>query len=759
MKSKVSIFSSVLGRRILKQSLLYGFILVIIVTGAQIFLEYQREVRQIHARIEQIYASNAQSLSASLWNLDRIQIRSQLHGIMQIPGIRFIKITSNDLEVITDGKLPATEKISREFDLTYNSDNETITLGKLIVNADYQDIYQRLWNSAGLILAGSLFIVAVIIILILYIMNRIVTRPLTEMAATFKDKKTRNFNQSVSVSRDLNNTDQDDEIDVLIEAINEMMAGLKNSHVYLEQQVKERTHELQIERNLFIAGNVVVFKWANKDGWPVEYVSPNVAEVLGYTADDFLGNKVRYTDIIPQQDIERVANEVMLATQSQLKHFTHQPYRVIRKDGKTIWLDDFSTILYDQNNKVRHYLGYVVDVTTRKIAETAIMQAKTEAEQANKAKSEFLSSMSHELRTPMNAILGFSQLIQIKTEDDTTREYIEEITRAGHHLLTLINEILDLSKIESGNLEVSLECVSLNTMLEDCMGLVSTLAEKNQVKIINNISSDADYTMNVDHTRFKQVLLNLLSNAIKYNLPQGSVTLSCTQPSSDRLRIFVADTGAGLNKAQLKKLFSSFERAGAESTGIEGTGIGLVITKRLIEMMGGCIGVDSEPGVGSNFWVEVNVSDRSGLLVAKEKSADDDPVEFQQGSKTILYIEDNPVNQVLVEQIIDTYTSYKLVLASDAPGGLIMAETHSPDMILMDINLPGMDGYEALKCLQENKLTEHIPVIAISANAMKTDLIKGSAAGFRDYLTKPIDIQQLMAAVKKWLKTADSKAV
>lgn len=753
-KTKVSLFTSILGRRVLRLTLLYGILLVIIVTTLQLFLEYQRDTQQIHLRIDEIYKTNADSLANSLWSLDREHISSQLKGILQIPDIRQIKIISNDLEPIILGEAPNDEGIIRKFDLQYVVTNETVQLGNLYISADYSAVYQRLWQKGWLILVGSLFIVTFVSGLMLTIMSIFVTRPLIELATFFQAPKSDKLHQSIKITRTVTKQGGD-EIDVLLTAINQMMSELKHTHDTLEQQVKERTYELQLERNLFIAGNVVVFKWINKDGWPVEYVSPNVADVFGYTAEDFISRKIQYSDLIPEEEIDRVAREVTSATENAEKHFTHQPYRIIRKDGRLIWLDDFSTILRDETGNITHYLGYVVDITSRKKAEEVIVQAKNEAVKANHAKSDFLSSMSHELRTPMNAILGFSQLIEVSATDKQTKHNIEHVIKAGNHLLTLINEVLDLSKIESGTLDLSLEDASLNKILEESFTLIYPLAEKHDIQIIDNISKQSNHCIHVDYTRFKQVLLNLLSNAVKYNHPGGNITIKCTSPSPQRLRISVLDTGTGLNKEQQKHLFIPFERVGAETTEIEGTGIGLVITKQLIEMMGGSIGVESQAGIGSDFWVEVNLIKETKPSIAITTSKDEQSIESETTSvpaKTILYIEDNPINQILIEQIVESLTPHTLILAADAALGLELAKTQSPALILLDINLPGMDGYEALKHLKANEETQHIPVVALSANAMKSDLKKGQTAGFLDYLTKPIDIKQVVSVINKILK-------
>ena len=276
------------------------------------------------------------------------------------------------------------------------------------------------------------------------------------------------------------------------------------------------------------------------------------------------------------------------------------------------------------------------------------------------------------------------------------------------------------------------------------------MVTKRDIRIINHISSDAQYIISADHTRFKQVLLNLLSNAVKYNRDEGSVILNCEVVTPERLRISVIDTGKGLSEDQQKKLFEPFERLGAEATAIEGTGIGLVISKRIIELMGGSIGLKSKQGQGSTFWIEINLAKSIGQTYSspqRKQVLERQDTLINQSAKTILYIEDNPANLRLVEQVVGKQTHHMLISAPDASLGLQLANAQKPDLILLDINLPGIDGYEVLKRLQAHEECQNIPVIAISANAMNSDIQRGLAAGFKEYLTKPIDIEKLLVSI------------
>jgi CheY-like chemotaxis protein len=329
---------------------------------------------------------------------------------------------------------------------------------------------------------------------------------------------------------------------------------------------------------------------------------------------------------------------------------------------------------------------------------------------------------------------------------------VEQITKAGWYLLELINEILDLALIESGRLSLSLEAVSLSHIMRECQSMIEPLAQQRGIRLIIH-PFDNTWAVHTDRTRVKQVLINLLSNAVKYNRELGTVEITCTATIPERIRISIKDSGMGLSSEQLAQLFQPFNRLGQETGNEEGTGIGLVVSQRLIELMGGNIGVESIIGIGSEFWIELNRSDP--LKRTSEKTIFEEIAPQHQGNTsmhTLLYVEDNPSNLLLVEQLIEDYPHIQLISARDGILGVALARTHLPDVILMDLNLPGISGMEALKILQQDPATAHIPVIALSANAMPHDIEKGLEAGFYRYLTKPIKIKELITALDEVLE-------
>ena len=383
---------------------------------------------------------------------------------------------------------------------------------------------------------------------------------------------------------------------------------------------------------------------------------------------------------------------------------------------------------------------------------TDLTAAKDEADRANRAKSEFLSNMSHELRTPMNAILGFGQLLEYdETLSDENKDNVHEILKAGAHLLELINEVLDLAKIEAGHIDLSLEPVEVCPIVAECLSLVNALANKRGIKLSHK--GLEGMSVRADRTRLKQALLNLISNAIKYNREGGSVHIEMQTAATDRLCIRVTDTGSGIPDARLAELFLPFNRLDAENSGIEGTGIGLTITRRIVEMMGGTVDVKSEVGVGSTFWIELPLEsmrcDHDSNGVAAESNTPVSCIEAIQ--QLVLYIEDNPANLKLVAQILGRLKHIHLLTAHTPELGIELALARRPDLILLDINMPHMDGYQVMEILKSDANLKDIPVIAVTANAMDRDIERGMAAGFVDYLTKPLNIEHFLKTIALYL--------
>jgi PAS domain S-box-containing protein len=415
------------------------------------------------------------------------------------------------------------------------------------------------------------------------------------------------------------------------------------------------------------------------------------------------------------------------------------------KDGSRFPAVLSITALRDDYEEIVGYLLIGADNSVRKKFEFDLQHAMAVAEKANLAKSDFLSSMSHELRTPLSAILGFAQLMESSAPPPSVQQQrsIDQILQAGWYLLELINEILDLALIESGKLSLSVEPVSLIEIMHECQAIIEAQALKRKVTVTFPLLEN-QYFIRADRTRVKQVLINLLTNAIKYNRVGGSVSVYYSTITAERIRICVKDSGEGLAADKVVQLFQPFNRLGQETSGKEGTGIGLVVSKRLVELMGGEIGVESTVGVGSVFWMELNLTEQRKISAAKSKTIIQSKVKSDTRLQTLLYVEDNPANLLLVENLVARRSNIHLLSAKDGHEGIAIAREMLPDVILMDINLPGISGIKAMQILSEDPKTRHIPVIALSANAMPRDIEKGLEAGFIRYLTKPIKVDPFM---------------
>jgi PAS domain S-box-containing protein len=426
-----------------------------------------------------------------------------------------------------------------------------------------------------------------------------------------------------------------------------------------------------------------------------------------------------------------------------------------RKDGSSFWNALAVSPVFDEQGVLTHFVSINIDISERRRLDQLLQEKNLElqrltaiAEKANLAKSDFLSGMSHELRSPLNSILGFAQLLEAGAPSPTPRQQrsIDMISRGGWYLLTLINEILDLALIESGKLALSLEPLSLAQVLVDCQDMVAQQAEVKGIKV-NFPSFTSPFLVIADPIRLKQVIVNLLSNAIKYNRANGTVDVMVSTGPKKMLRISVQDTGVGLSPEKVAQLFQPFNRLGQEGTTTEGTGIGLVVTKRLTELMGGTVGAQSEVGVGSVFWVELSAAQEvPHVMDAKQGPVVASPLKnlAEEATLTILYVEDNPANAQLVEQILADRPNLRLLLAHDGAQGIELARRHRPNVILMDINLPGISGMETLKILRQDPARCHIPAVAVSANAMPMDVVNGLSAGFFRYLTKPFKITEFL---------------
>jgi PAS domain S-box-containing protein len=476
----------------------------------------------------------------------------------------------------------------------------------------------------------------------------------------------------------------------------------------------------------------------------VREISEASARILGYDMRKPVQEEI--DTLIHPDDLARVYEEsakVLSDPDLQLD----LKCRVRHADGRWVVLDTRGHAIVGADGKPAGAVVVSRDVTDELEVEAQMRVAVEVAEQASKAKSDFLSRMSHELRTPLNSVLGFSQLLEMDELPDLHGEAVGHIMRAGRHLLNLIDEVLDIARIESGNLELLLEPVAIRQILGDAIDLARPLAERREIAVVADLEPCPDtFHVLADRQRLLQVMLNLLSNAVKYNRMGGRVGVSVETPSPGLVRISVSDTGNGIRTEDIDRVFEPFDRLGAESTGVEGTGVGLTLSKYLVERMGGAIEVDSQLGEGTTFTVDLPTAEPPEIPVPGPESRPDDAPSIT--TLRVLHIEDNLANLELVEQVLTRSGVVEFLAAMSGSLGLELAREHRPHLVLLDLHLPDMAGTELLDALQSDPRTADIPVVVVTADATPSQIQRLRDIGVAAYLTKPIDIRELLRVVE-----------
>jgi len=484
--------------------------------------------------------------------------------------------------------------------------------------------------------------------------------------------------------------------------------------------------------------------WDLDQDLKIRSVSAQLREITGFLPHEWIGKSFG--------EVGKFASskDNGTAAHNWRKPFRDQIFVVKNRQGEMFtFLLSGTPYFHVKSGEFGGVRGVARDITHTLKAEKEQRRSKEIAEKSNQAKTEFLASMSHELRTPLNGILGFAQLLQLNPKTSLTDQqnnYTSAIINSGNHLLDLIDQVLELAKIESGQFDMDIVDVPVGALVDECLSIIETIAAKRSITIRKIVSCCDQALVRADRIRLKQVLLNLLSNAVKYNRDNGSVSVSLHQAGNALIHIEISDTGVGIEEKKLAYLFEPFERLGYENSDIEGTGIGLTITRELLRIMGGEVEVISYVGKGSMFWVELPLSQLDGkidLATTDQARQNSELSTGVVGTRTILYVEDNPSNMSLMKHILGMVPEYQMIEAHNGEIGIAMAEKDLPDLILMDINLPGMDGVSAMKHLASMETTKHIPVVAVSANAMPNDVAQALDEGFHGYLTKPFQINRL----------------
>src|SRR5438876_1429430 len=533
-----------------------------------------------------------------------------------------------------------------------------------------------------------------------------------------------------------------DEVGVLTDAFNQMLAQIQSQDTALRENENKLAQAQAIAHLGYWERDLITDRlmWSSETN-----------RVFGLSPEEDVNNFARFQELIYPEDRDMVMQAIGVALRGGPRYEVE--YRVVWPSGEVRFVYSQGDVILDEAGQPRRMFGTVQDVTERKLVD--------EVKRASKAKSEFLSRMSHELRTPLNAILGFGQLIEKQSPAGALRTRASHITGAGRHLLNLINEILDISRIEAGAMQLSLESVNLADVLDAALDIMRPLPAERRTEFSAPVRTDPPVHVLADLQRFKQVLLNLFSNAVKYSPKKSKVSISYRSAGEGTMRIVISDMGAGIASEKLSRLFTPFDRLGAEQSAVEGTGLGLALSARIMHAMGGGIGASSAIGRGSTFWVDLPRAEPPAITQPEDN--EDEPLPARDpaaGKRTILYIEDNLSNLNLVQEILRQQPQVELLSAMQGRLGLDLARKHSPDLILLDIHLPDLNGWEVFSQLRGEETTRNIPVIVISADATARQIQQFMTAGARDYLTKPLDVTKFSRVIEEsaWPST-DSKTL
>lgn len=593
--------------------------------------------------------------------------------------------------------------------------------------------------SRSVLLAGVMLVVSAVVAMLLH---GLVSRRLARLTNASRSLAAGNLDSRAALHgqdelAELGNAFDEMAIRIKLDISRRQLAEqeLRELNETLEQKVNDRTKLLQEAQRIGRIGNWHLDVATGQLTWSEEFF-----HIFGYSPGEIEPGYAQFFSMVHPDDVAAIQESERQAFANHARHSVD--HRIFMPDGEIRWAHEEGMVILNDADKIVSFSGTIQDITERKHIEQKLLQAKEDAERSSHAKSEFLSRMSHELRTPMNAILGFAQILDLEL-DDNSRQYVQEIIQAGDHLLVLIDELLDLGRIESGRMAMVLTNVDLSQVLSQAIKIVDPLVLQNKLTLHNNVNEKS--MVIVDAMRLRQILVNLLSNAAKYNSTEGEIIISLQSCPEDRVRLLITDCGTGIAADNIPDLFVPFERLGAEKSSIDGTGIGLALSRQLSELMGCDLGFKSKVGQGSTFWVEMPRADYDR---EKEDAMEHESTQTTDMACKVLYIEDNPANLRLVEAMLKTHKDITLLSANNGQFGLELAQQYLPDIILLDIQLPDMDGYKVLNALREHSETRDIPVIAISADAMPLDVEKGLKAGFREYLTKPVRIEEVVRAIR-----------
>jgi PAS domain S-box-containing protein len=743
------------AKKLIVALVLFSSLITAVITAIELYARYRQDLGQIDRSLTFIGQSYLPSLTDSVWVADNEQVQTQLDGLLRLPDIEYIGINVDGQTRWWAGKSVSQRQRTAEVALVRQHRGQPLTIGTVQVVGSIDNVVARLWDQLLATLISNAVKTLLVAGFMLLVFQYLVTRHLTRLAGFVRRiDPAAPQGEQLQFDRAPTGRWRPDILDAVMTSINGLSRSLHGAHEELRLS-DERLRVLTRETTAFIYE-------LDRDGRILFANRTDPAVARGQVEGTLL------TDWFPAELKAGIAQVVE-------RSFTEaQPQRLEYTIPDPAGRDRTYTgaiVPIARDNVIASAALTAMDISDQKAAEQAIrqlnsslearvrertaelQQAMERAENASRAKSEFLSRMSHELRTPMNAILGFAQIIEMSAPSPQQLKWAGEIRHAGDHLLQMIEDLLDLARIEVGKIVVRIEPLDLATVVAESVALVQPMIDARGLRLIQEGGAIQGQVM-CDRLRLRQVLVNLLSNAAKYNRDQGTITIRCER-RAERVRLSIADNGAGIAPERLAKLFQPFERLGAELGKIEGTGIGLALSKQLTDLMKVELGVDSRLGIGSVFWIDLPAADADAPQASGPTAA---PRPTAEVAFDVLYVEDNRSNIEVIAAFLAQHPDIRLRAAGDGPEGLALARERRPDIVLLDIHLPGMDGYQVLEQLRADPRLKSIPVVALSADAMPHDVQRGLAAGFDRYIAKPVDLNQLLVVLHGLLRDGATRA-
>lgn len=736
-----------IARRLIIALVVFSSVVTTLLTAFELLMAYRQDLGRIDRSLDFIGRSYLPALTESVWVADRLQVQTQIDGLLRMPDIEYIAIDVGGRTRWSAGQAVSRRTVVLEAPLLREHLGRPTNIGTLRVVASVDEVLARLWRQVLMLLVSNGIKTVLVAGFMLLVFQWLVTRHLVKLGAFVRSiDPAQPRGQTLQLDRPASGRWRPDVLDAVTGAVNNLSRALHDAHA-AAGRADARLRALLGQTTAYICE-------VDREGhMSVITRSEGISEGRG--------RGLRLADWVA--DESRAHVEQALADALQGRAVRRLEVRVLGSAGR-VYHYVASLMPLERDGRIEQVALTAVDISENKAAEQAIrelnaslerrvlertaelQQAVERAERASRAKGDFLSRMSHELRTPMNAVLGFAQIIEMSDPTPRQRQWAGQIIVAGQHLLQMIDDLLDLTRIEAGRIVIRVERVDPVPLIDETLALMQPSIDASGLRVVRE--DPLAPPVQADRLRLRQVLVNLLSNAIKYNRPGGEIRLR-VERHGERVRLVVDDTGIGIAADRMPRLFQPFERLGAESGPVEGTGIGLALSRQLAALMDATMGATSRPGEGSTFWIELPLARSATAAPAPSEPL---PAPALQGAD-VLYIEDKASNIDVVMQVLGGH-GVRLRAARSGLEGLRAARDRRPDLVLLDLHLPDVDGFEVLRRLRADPTLAAVPVIALTADAMPDDVHRGQAAGFDRYLTKPFVVAELLRTVADCLPSA-----